>query len=47
MWFLVFIGMFLCPKFTLGCVLCHYDQQFLGGLIILIAIFEDKKTKTN
>jgi hypothetical protein len=32
------IGALLCPIFTLGCVLIHYNHTLLGLLIICISI---------
>lgn len=41
---IVFIGIFLFPIFTLGCVLCHYDHKVLGCIAILYSIFNDDNT---
>jgi hypothetical protein len=40
---LAFIGVFICPRFTLGCVLVHFDHPVLGVISIVLSIIVDKK----
>lgn len=42
---LTLIGVFTCPKFTLGCVCCYFNHPILGVIIILVSVFEDKAVK--
>lgn len=42
---LTLIGVFTFPKFTLGCVCCHFNQPVVGVIIILVSVFEDKAIK--
>ncbi len=39
------IGLFFFPRFTLGCVLCHYDHEVLGVLAIIISFIETDDNK--
>jgi len=41
MQFLTLIGIFLCPIFTFGCVLIHYDHPILGIIAIIVSMFGD------
>lgn len=34
------IGIFLCPIFTLGCVLLHYNHDILGIVAIVYSILK-------
>lgn len=36
---LALIGLFVCPIFTIGCVLVHFDYQLIGTVIILYSLF--------
>lgn len=44
MWIFILLGAFLCPIFTLGCVLINYDQPIVGSIIVLLSLFKDKKS---
>lgn len=35
---LTLIGLFICPVFTLGAILCHYGHGFLGAIAIIYSI---------
>lgn len=35
---LIILGVFLCPIFTLGCVLVHFDQNVLGTVVIVLSL---------
>lgn len=35
---LTFLGGFLFPMFTLGCVLIHYNHPILGTIFIVVSI---------
>jgi len=38
------IGTLLCPIFTLGCVLIHFDLTAVGIFALIVSIGWDKKT---
>ena len=39
---LVLIGAWFCPKFTIACILFHYDYDFWGAFVLLIALTQDE-----
>jgi hypothetical protein len=44
---LTIIGIFICPVFTLGCVLIHFNHSGLGILAIIVSLFfSDKEEET-
>ena len=38
---LILIGIVLCPRFTLGCLLLEFDYPLLGIIAILVSFFSD------
>jgi hypothetical protein len=42
---LTLIGVFTFPKFTLGCVCCHFNQPVVGVIIILVSVFKIRQLK--
>lgn len=38
----LFIGIILAPRFTLGCMLFHYDYELLGLMAIIYGIAKDE-----
>lgn len=39
--FLFIIGMFTFPIFTFGCLLCYFDYNLIGGIVIIYSLLKD------
>ena len=44
---MTFIGIWVAPKFTLACVLWHYDHPILGLLALVVSLTSETKNNND
>ncbi len=45
--FLTFLGILIAPIFTLGCILIHYNHEWLGLFAIIISLINNNNNNNN